>query len=370
LTRSAKIVIVASAGVVVAAGLIGFLVWKSRSKDGLPTVKVTRGAITEKAQAVGEIQPRLKFQVKSKIPGIVKSCFVEVGDTVKAGDPLFEIGPDPTPTERTEVARNLERAQASFERIQAKYDRYRELYPSGVISRQDLEDTKETFELARVALEQAKEQRELALRGKVESGGNPVESIIRAPADGTLLTRAVNPGEPIVPLTSYQPGTELASIADVRDLLFRGTVDEIDVDKLKLGLPVRIKVGALPTGTVAGELVRIAPQSRLKDGATVFDVEISLDPGQKAVLRAGYSCNASIVVREKQDVLLLPERVVTYDKDSGKASVEVPAGSSGSPAKKVPIEAGLSDGLQVEVVSGLHEGEAVIDRPPEVKKNN
>jgi HlyD family secretion protein len=368
-TRSAKVVLIASAGALVVAGSIGFLAWKSRSNNELPTVKVTRGAITEKAQAVGEIQPRLKFQVKSKIPGIVKSCFVEVGDSVKAGDPLFEIGPDPTPTERTEVDRNLERAQASFNRIEAKYDRYRELFPSGVISRQDLEDTKETYELARVALEQAKEQRELALRGKVESGGNQVESIIRAPADGTLLTRAVNPGEPIVPLTSYQPGTELASIADVTDLLFRGTVDEIDVDKLKLGLPVRIKVGALPNGAVTGKLVRIAPQSRLKDGATVFDVEIALDPGQKAVLRAGYSCNASIVVREKQDVLLLPERVVTYDKDSGQASVEIPGSSAKSPPKKVSIEAGLSDGIQVEVASGLKEGDAVIDRPPEVKKS-
>jgi HlyD family secretion protein len=351
-----------------AAAAYGLYAWKGRSKKELPTVAVEQGSITEKAQAMGEIQPRLKFQVKSKIPGIVKSCFVEVGDTVKAGDPLFEIGPDPTPSERTEVDRSLERAKASFERVKAKYDRYQELQAAGVVSRQDLEDTKEDYDLARVSLEQAKEQRELALRGKVETSEVKVESIIRAPASGTVLTRAVNPGEPVVPLTSYQPGTEMASIADVSDLLFRGTVDEIDVGKLEVGQPVRIKVGAIPTGQITGKLTRIAPQSRDKDGATVFDVEISLDPGQKATLRAGYSCNASIIIQEKKDVLLLPERVVKYDKEASKATVEVPGPSSKAQPKKLEIQTGISDGVQVEILSGLKKGDKVVDRPPEAKK--
>jgi HlyD family secretion protein len=350
-------------------GAYGIYAWKGKNKKELPAVTVELGSITEKAQAMGEIQPRLKFQVKSKIPGIVKSCFVEVGDAVKAGDPLFEIGPDPTPTERTEVDRSLERARASFERAKAKYDRYLELHAAGVVARQDLEDTKEEYELARVALGQAKERRELALKGRVETTDMKVESIIRAPANGTVLTRAVNPGEPVVPLTSYQPGTEMASIADVSDLLFRGTVDEIDVGKLEVGQSVRIKVGAIPTGQVSGKLARVAPQSRDLDGATVFDVEISLDPGQKFTLRAGYSCNASIIIQEKKDVLLVPERVVQYDKDANKATVEVPGSNPKSEPKKVEIQTGISDGVQVEVLSGLKKGDKVIDRPPEVKKS-
>src|SRR5215468_1323385 len=76
-----------------------------KNGDGLKEVEVTTGAIVEKAVAVGQIQPRQKFSVKSKISGIVHRALVQVGDTVHAGDPLFEIAPDPTPLELTEVDR-------------------------------------------------------------------------------------------------------------------------------------------------------------------------------------------------------------------------------------------------------------------------
>ena len=110
----------------------------------------------------------------------------------------------------------------------------------------------------------------------------------------------------MVPLTSYQPGTELATIADMSDLIFKGTVDEIDVGKIAVGMPCRIKVGALPEDQVTGELARIAPQAQRSEGATLFDVEIELDPDQEVVLRAGYSANADVVIREKTDIVLIP----------------------------------------------------------------
>ena len=327
-------------------------------------VEVVTGTITDRAQAVGDIEPRQRFSVKSKIPGIVKNCFVDIGDQVKTGDPLFEIGPDPTPSERTGVDRAADRAQATYDRSRAKYARFRGLAASGIVSRQDYEDAKEEYELAKVALAEAQENRDIALKGRIDSGSAKVESIIRATADGTILTRAVNPGDPIVPLTSFQPGTELASVADMSDLLFRGTVDETDVGRLKLGLPARIKVGALASTEVTGKLTRIAPQSRVKDGATVFDVEISLDPGYKAALRAGYSCNASIIIQEKQGVLLLPERVITYEKGKDKAAVELPGPKADSPPRKAEISVGISDGLNAEILSGLKSGDKVLEKAP------
>src|SRR5450759_1192132 len=123
-----------------------------------------------------------------------------------------------------------------------------------------------------------------------------MESIVRAPAAGTVLTRTVNPGDPITPLTSYQPGTEMATIADMSDLIFKGTVDEIDVGKLSAGMLARIKVGALPSDVVNGHVSRIAPQAQQKEGATLFDVEIELDPSTKITLRAGYSANADVIL--------------------------------------------------------------------------
>ncbi|MEJ2421587.1 MAG: efflux RND transporter periplasmic adaptor subunit, partial [Acidobacteriota bacterium] len=320
--------------------------------------------ITEKALAVGDIEPRLKFQVKSKIPGIVKRCYVQMGDKVKAGDPLFEIAPDPTPMDITNVDHTLAQAKATFDKADADYKRYQDLFKAGIVSKEDLDAKRESYQLAKVALEKAIDTRELTLKGRISGKGVAMESVIRAPAEGTILTRAVNPGDPVVPLTSYQPGTEMATIADMNDLIFRGTVDEIDVGKLKVGMPVRIKIGALPNTIVHGKLSRIAPQSEQKNGGTVFQVEIELNPHDKAELRSGYSANADIIIQEKKNVLMIPERVV-YFKNGGKETyVELPGATKDAKPKKVDVKLGLSDGLNVQVLSGLKAGQHILEKKP------
>jgi HlyD family secretion protein len=170
-----------------------------------------------------------------------------------------------------------------------------------------------------------------------------MESIIRSPAAGTILTRAVNPGDPVVPLTSYQPGTELAAIADMSDLIFKGTVDEIDVGKLHTGMTARIKVGALPTDVVTGKVSRIAPQAQQKEGATLFDVEIELEPTSNIVLRAGYSANADLIIREVKDVPTLPERVVIFEDGGKKTFVELPGATPKEAPKKVAVNLGRAE---------------------------
>jgi HlyD family secretion protein len=350
--------------IALAAGTAGIYAWSrsNKNENGLKEVAVTSGSIVEKAVAVGQIQPRQKFQVKSKISGIVHRALVQVGDTVKTGDPLFEIAPDPTPMEVTEVDRQVESAQASFNRAETDYQRAVELSRSGIMPKSEADSKKEAYELARVALTKAEQNRDLTRNGRLTQSGT--ESIIRAPAAGTILTRSVNPGDPIVPLTSYQPGTEMATVADMRDLIFKGTVDEIDVGKLSTGMPARIKVGALPTDVVTGRVSRIAPQAQQKEGATLFDVEIELDPGQKITLRAGYSANADVIIREKKDVLTVPERLVTFEDGGKKATVELaPASPKGQP-KKVEVQTGISDGINIEVISGVRKGDKLVERPP------
>lgn len=349
--------------VVLAGASAGLYAWtRSGKKDanGMKQVEVIQGSIVEKAVAVGQIQPRQKFSVKSKISGIVKRALAQVGDTVQTGDPLFEIAPDPTPMEVTDVDRTVESAEASFRKAESAYQRAVQLSRSGVLANSDVEVTKESYDLAHVALTRAEQNRDLTRKGRLTISGT--EAIILAPAAGTILTRTVNPGDPIVPLTSYQPGTEMATVADMRDLIFKGTVDEIDVGKLAVGLPTRIKVGALPTDVVTGHVSRIAPQAQQKEGATLFDVEVELDPS-KITLRAGYSANADVIIREHKDVLVIPERLVTFSDGGKTASVEVPGSDPKSP-KKVDIKTGISDGLNVEVLSGLKKGEKVVERPP------
>jgi HlyD family secretion protein len=332
--------------------------------NGLTLVEVARGEITEKAVAVGQIEPRLKFHVKSKISGIVRRCFVEVGDTVGVGDPLFEIEPDPTPIELVEAEREVESRESAFRRAQADWNRISELASQGVISSDEVDAARETFELARIRLERARDTQALLREGRIAGRGQKLESVIRAPAVGIILERRVNPGDPVVPLTSYQEGTELATVADMRDLIFKGTVDEIDVGKLGAGLAARLKIGALPEAEITGRLSRIAPQAIEEDNAKLFEVEIELDPADGVILRAGYSANADLVIREKRDILLVPERLVQFEEEEGTQFVEVPGDTPEAEPVKTPIETGLSDGLNIEVTAGLAEGDTIVQRPP------
>jgi HlyD family secretion protein len=170
----------------------------------------------------------------------------------------------------------------------------------------------------------------------------------------------------VVPLTSFQEGTELLTIADMSDLIFRGTVDEIDVGKLRVGLPARLKIGALPDAHVSGKLTHIAPQAIEEDGAKLFKIEIELDAQDDAFLRAGYSANADLIIQERTDILLIPERLLLFEGEGEQAQqfVETPPNAPGGEPQKVEIETGLSDGLNIEVTSGVKEGELIVQRPP------
>jgi HlyD family secretion protein len=351
-----------------ATGVYAYSRGAKKADGGMKLVDAQVGSIVEKAIAVGQIQPRQKFSVKSKISGIVRVCRVQVGDRVRAGDPLFEIGPDPTPMELTGVDRAVESATATFQRAQLDFDRAQEMFRQGITPKSDVDQRRETFELAKVALNKAEQDRDLTRKGSLaKTATTGLESIIRAPAAGTILTRLVNPGDPIVPLTSYQPGTEMATIADMTDLIFKGTVDEIDVGKLHVDLPARIKVGALPSDVVTGKVSRIAPQAQQKEGATLFDVEIELDANPKITLRAGYSANADLIIREKKDIVTIPERLVLWEDGGKKSFVEIPdekAKGSKLEPKKIEVKLGISDGMNVEVVSGVVKGDKVIQRPP------
>lgn len=351
---------------VIAGAMAVLYAWARSNRDsgpGYELIAVERGDITEKALAVGVIEPRVTYHVKSKISGIVERCFVEVGETVEPGDALFRIAPDPTPQEVLAVEHDLRSARSSHQKAKSDFERGRSLQQQGLSSASDLDGLREAFELASNRLEEARSNLELVRQGRVTEGAAALDTIIRAQAAGTILSRSVDPGDPVVPLTSYQPGTEMAEIAEMGDLIFRGTVDEIDVGKIDVGQTCRIKVGALPDQPVTGRLFRIAPQAKSEEGATLFDVEIELDPDQGVVLRAGYSANADIIIREKRDVLLIPERLVTFDEDE-TTTVELPGETPEADPRRVEVDLGLSDGLSVEVLSGLEEDDRVVQRPP------
>jgi HlyD family secretion protein len=360
--------LIAAGVIVIAGGVTAALYSKSNSgkTNGLKTVPVARGSVVEKALAIGAIRPKREIAVKSKISGIVKTSFREIGDKVKPGDPLFEILPDPTPMELTEARREVEIAKNVFDQAKKKYDRSLTLKNQGILATQDWDQADKDVQDAQIRLSLSTERLALIEKGRVKGDRQgdrlAIESVIRSPIAGTVLELLVNEGDPVVPLTSYQAGTALTNLADMNTLVFKGTVDEIDVGKLHEGMAAHIKIGALPDAKVEGKIYKISPKSKTAEGATLFDVEIELLPAKDVVLRAGYSANAEIAVREKHGVLVVPERLVTFA--DGKATVELPGATEKAPPTKKEIKVGLSDGMNVEVAEGLREKDVVIERPP------
>jgi len=339
-----------------------FLVFKRNGKSDAEytLVNVERGTIIDKAMAIGRIEPENEIAVKSKIPGIVKRIFVEIGDNVAAGDPLVEIRPDPTPLEYAEAKRNVEIAEVALETTRRNLERSKNLLESKYISQKEFDDVQSAFDEADLRLKLTREKLALIESGKTTIADRTVESVIKAPVSGMVLSRLVNEGDPVIPLTTFQSGTELFFMAPMSELVFRGTVDEIDVGKLSEGMPVDIKIGALPDAKASGTLYKISPKARKEDNTILFDVEIILTETGEEMLRAGYSATAEIVITRKDSVLILPERLVTFRSDS--AFVELLT-ELGEPAETL-ITTGLSDGLNIEIASGLVESTQVVQRPP------
>lgn len=329
------------------------------SKDtGPQATLVEKGEIVEKAMAIGTIEPYKEIIVKSKISGIVEKLYVEIGDVVTKGDLLMEISPQATPLEYTEATRNVDIADIAYQNAKTSFERAKELRERDLISDQEFDDKKVAYDQAEMRLNLAKERLQLLEEGSIKNENVTVESTIRAPTTGSILSRNVNEGDPVVPLTSYQEGTALITLADMNDLIFRGTVDEIDVGKLREGMPVKLKIGALPKDTVEGTLYKISPKARKENSATVFDVEVRFNEGDISKLRAGYSATAEITIKEARDILVIPERYVDFRNDSTFVMVQDSLGGK----EERYVETGLSDGITIQIKDGLEEGEMLAER--------
>lgn len=345
----------------ISVGIIAMVKSKDNNKNSdLKTIEVKRGDIVDKALAVGSIEPKVEVDVKSKISGVVKKLFVDAGDYVKAGEPLLEIKPTPTPEELVSAQQQVERKQIDIQNAKLAYNRQKKLKKLGYISDQDFDKVTQTYDQAKLELQAAKDQLELLKEGKLNTGTEKVESVVKAPISGYVLEKKIEIGDPVVPLTSYQAGTVLMTMADMHNLLFRGTVDEIDVGKLKEGMPATLQIGALPDVVVKGVVSKISLKSQEKDNSVVFPIEITLTQTHHALLRAGYSANASITVAQHDDVLTIPERLITFSGDTARVEVAL---NDGKTEKRV-IKTGLSNAMNIEVKSGLKEGEKVVEKPP------
>lgn len=368
-------------GVLTVVGITGVAAAVRAANGGgegeeVATVEVTRGDLIDKALAVGRIEPDIEVEVKSKVSGVVRRQFAEEGTYVRAGAPLLDIRPDPTPLELVEARRQIELREIELDQLAADLTRQQALRSQDLISEQEFESIQHQHAEAELQLRMATERLALLEEGRVTIEEHDIESVVTSPIDGFILERMVEVGDPVVPLSTYQEGTILMTMADMAELVFRGTVDEIDVGRLREGMDVELRIGALPDATVRGVLARISLQGKTEDNATTFPVEIALEPtgegsdisgadvegyagAGSAMLRAGYSANADIIIARRDSVLTLPERVIHFEGDSAWVEVDMGEGVS----ERRMIRTGLSDAINIEVLSGLEEGDRVREKP-------
>ncbi len=346
--------------VVLLLALVGLGLWavsqRGAAAGALPTVPVQRGTVIRKAVATGQVEPEQETQVNTQLAGFVRKLHVQLGDKIAAGAPLAEVWPTLTEQDLLRAERSLQQAREGEE---AAHEFQHGEHLLAQLSRvlqggRNLDRMGQQAERSRKA---AEESLQLLRDGKVEIDGRTVDFVVRAPVGGHVL-QLLRQGDPVTPASSYGLGTVLAVLGDLDRPVFRGTIDEIDVGRLRPGMAARVTLGALPGTELHGEVREIGLRARRQDNAALFDVRIALQPAAATPLRAGYSAVAEVELARAESVLTLPERTVAWRGE--QAFVLVP-GADSRPEEHA-VRLGLGDGLVVEVQDGLREGDRVCER--------
>jgi HlyD family secretion protein len=334
-----------------------FLVGGSKGPLSAGSVRLVRGNVVRVATAVGRIEAEEEAQVNSTRGGFLTELFVRLGQRVEKGEPLAEVRPVITDETLIGAERALHQANLGEE---AAREYLEKRHPAGVLSQLFLggKSLERMHEGSVIARTQAEENLRLLREGEAKVGDRKIDYLVRAPAAGNVIEVGLREGSPVTPGSAYGKGSVLVTIADMKRLVFRGTVDEIDVGKLREGMAARIRLGALPGAGIEGKVREIALKATERNNAVVFDVLLDVKAPEGIAIRSGYSAVAEIEVDRREGALVLPERVIDFD--GGKATVQVPDGRGGRVARS--IETGLSDGLTVEVLDGLDEGSEVLER--------
>lgn len=344
-------VVIATCIVALFAGTLWFLWSKSRPKPvAVETERPFMGEVIKKSTAAGAIQPRKEVEIKPKVSGILKTLFVEPGRPVKKGDVIAEVQIIPDVLNLNEAELRMRQAQLNLERTKRELDRVAALGPRGAAPLMELDKARTDHSIAEEEVAAARNRIELLRVGAVRGAkGGGVSTRIESTVDGTVLAILVREGNSVINANSFNPGTTIATVADMTDMIFKGRVDESEVGRLKEGMPVEIVVGALEDRKFAGTLTYISPKSATKEGATEFEIEAAFRPPGDVVVRAGYSANANIVLERRDKVLVLHESLLSFDGDKPFVDVQV------APDKyeKRSVKLGLSDGIKAEVLGGV-----------------
>lgn len=339
---------------IIAAIFVGTFVYlylNSREKEAkYEMVSPTIENVERTTVLTGNIEPRDEIEIKPQISGIISEILVEPGDHVNNGDVIAKIKVIPEATQLSSAENRIRVAKISLDEARQTYERTKALYDKKYESREKYETDYASYERAKQELDQANDQLRIVRDGVSAFDAQGSNTLVRATVTGIVLEVPVKVGSSVIQSNTFNDGTTIATVADMTDLIFKGKIDETEVDLLKEGMNVRIAVGAIQGSDYSAVIEKIAPMATDDNGTNTFEVKAALQLPETATIRAGYSANATVILEKADDVVAVPERIVEYTNDSSFVYLLTSGDNEHQKFEKVAVKTGLSNGLTVEVV--------------------
>jgi len=327
-----------------------FVRTNSKSAIEYETTNPFMSSIELTSVVTGKVIPEDEVEIKPQLNGIIEKILVEEGDTVQNGQLIAVI--KVVPDERSVYGAQAQviSSKLNLENGEKQLNRAKELFAKQIISQQEFEDAELRYNSAKESLKAAENDLEIISNGSV-AGSSTANTNIRATLSGTILEIPVEVGDQVIAANNFNAGTSVAIIADLSQMIFEGKVDEAEVGNLTNGMKIIVSMAAVPNKEFDAKLKFVAPKGTEEGGAVQFKIEAELALDDDTFVRAGYSANGALVVNSKQDIMVIPEAVLQFDRKTQMPYVEIEISDQNFERKE--LETGLSDGIKVEVLSGL-----------------
>ena len=321
------------------------------------------GSISKSTIVTGKIEPRNEVSVKPQISGIITELLKEAGDQVQAGEVIAKVKVIPDMNQLSSAEARVRLARINVEQAKTDYEREKILYDKGLVSREEYEKSLQTYNQCAEEVTAAQDNLEVVRDGVSRSNASASSTLVRSTVSGLILDIPVKVGNSVILSNTFNDGTTIATVANMNDLIFRGNIDETEVGQLTTGMPMNITIGALQDLQFNASLEYISPKAVESNGANQFEIKAAVHvPGGNRI-RSGYSANAEIVLASATNVVTLPESAVMFEGDETYVWVIRGTGDEKHYERR-PVKTGLSDGLKIEIKSGLSTKELV--RGPKV----
>ena len=327
--------------------------FKDSNKKDVIDYKTTQAFYTSldtKIVATGKLNPEEEIELKPQISGIVDKILVEEGDLVQKGDLIAKIRVVPNEQALVSAQSRIKTSKFTYDNAKTLFERNKTLYEKGVISRQDFENNELSLNQAQESYIQAQNDYQIIKRGSISGGGSANTNIV-AQISGTILQIPVREGDQVIQSNNFNAGTTIATIADMRQMIFEGKVDESEVGKLEEGKTIKVILGAINEKEFPAKLTFVAPKGIEENGAVQFVIKADVAVESSNKIRAGYSANAEIEVASKDSVMVVKEALLQFNRITEKPFVEILNDNGDFVIKNVEI--GISDGINVEITEGL-----------------